>query len=554
MIFATLGTHWKPMPRLVAALEAVAAENPELGPFIIQRGETPLPRGWSGEAFMRPAELRDRLAAADIVICHAGPATIALARSLGRIPIVVPRERRRGEHVDDHQRSFARHLGRANEVIVVEDADDLSEAVSRQRSGRSSLPRPLAVDRGPAVSRFARLAAEVTGDHAPRRLAAALSVMALAAATGPFVRLIGDASEPDYIPVRLAALGLGGLAVLAAGVTPVVRSLLSPPLLALLAWSALSLLWTDSTADTLQSGAGLASAVIVGATLASSMHASRVASAVAAVFSLLSAVSLALGAFAPAFGTTPVVRPEGVATMNTGLFAWNSDLGVVAGVGAVLCYALAASGRGRVWALLAALNVAVLVWSDSVTMILAALVAIAGVVAVRRRWSVALAGLAVVAFVAVGQFAAQPGTDPERPAPGAGTSEPRANLSGRTGIWAQSIRLVAEEPLLGRGLGAGGAELRTDDGTPLGHVHNGYLQVALDLGVVGLAIVAVLIGRTAMGIVARARDALSSVAMLSVFLFQFVANGANTYLLTAHALSAVLFWLYLGAGAASTEA
>ena len=41
---------------------------------------------------------------------HGGPSTVMDARASGRLPIVVPRDPDRDEHVDGHQMRFADHL------------------------------------------------------------------------------------------------------------------------------------------------------------------------------------------------------------------------------------------------------------------------------------------------------------------------------------------------------------------------------------------------------------------------------------------------------------
>ena len=62
-------------------------------------------------------------------VCHAGVGSIVLARRFGHRPVVVPRRHHLGEHVDDHQLSLARRLGRAGVVTVLEDTDALGAVV-----------------------------------------------------------------------------------------------------------------------------------------------------------------------------------------------------------------------------------------------------------------------------------------------------------------------------------------------------------------------------------------------------------------------------------------
>jgi Uncharacterized conserved protein len=53
--------------------------------------------------WLSPDEMRALMRAADIVVTHAGVASIVDAVRTGHRPIVVPRRQHLGEHVDDHQ-------------------------------------------------------------------------------------------------------------------------------------------------------------------------------------------------------------------------------------------------------------------------------------------------------------------------------------------------------------------------------------------------------------------------------------------------------------------
>lgn len=64
----------------------------------------------------------------DIIITHGGPATFMGAIAKGKKPIVVPRQEKYGEHVNDHQLEFAEQVsGRFGSIIVVEDITSLCE-------------------------------------------------------------------------------------------------------------------------------------------------------------------------------------------------------------------------------------------------------------------------------------------------------------------------------------------------------------------------------------------------------------------------------------------
>jgi UDP-N-acetylglucosamine transferase subunit ALG13 len=62
---------------------------------------------------------------ADVVVAHAGVGTAITALSAGKCPVLLPRRKRHGEHVDDHQVDIARALG-SRGLAVVADADEVS--------------------------------------------------------------------------------------------------------------------------------------------------------------------------------------------------------------------------------------------------------------------------------------------------------------------------------------------------------------------------------------------------------------------------------------------
>ncbi len=141
MIFVTVGTE-HPFDRLVLAIDEICARG-ECGDAFVQigsGGEEPEHARFA--RFLSPQDMQATMRAADLVICHAGPSTIALARACGRKPIVVPRRPELGEHVDEHQILFARRLAASGLVTVVEDLDRLDETIQQvvRRGDASSTP------------------------------------------------------------------------------------------------------------------------------------------------------------------------------------------------------------------------------------------------------------------------------------------------------------------------------------------------------------------------------------------------------------------------------
>lgn len=81
-------------------------------------------------------ELRQAISEADLFISHAGTGSALTAFELGKLPLLLPREARHGEHVDDHQMLTADELSQRGLAISAR-VDELSwEHLFRASTGR----------------------------------------------------------------------------------------------------------------------------------------------------------------------------------------------------------------------------------------------------------------------------------------------------------------------------------------------------------------------------------------------------------------------------------
>ncbi|WBB70914.1 glycosyltransferase [Micromonospora sp. WMMD812] len=129
-LLLAVGTDAHPFDRLLDWLEEWHGDAAALVHLTVQHGHTRPPAVPGAVPFLSHEALQAALAGADLVVCHGGPATILEARRHGRLPIVVPRDPGRGEHVDDHQQLFARRLGAAGMVALCESRQALRDALA----------------------------------------------------------------------------------------------------------------------------------------------------------------------------------------------------------------------------------------------------------------------------------------------------------------------------------------------------------------------------------------------------------------------------------------
>ncbi len=155
-----VGTDHHPFDRLIGWAERWADRGAEWE-VQVQHGRSRAPRAGVGFAFCEHDRLQQMLESADVVVSHAGPASITEARRFGHRPIVVARDPARGEHVDDHQQLFAGRLAAADLVQRVDTEDDFLAAVV----ATSYLPRqrPVQDDVPPGVFRVGGVVERLAG-------------------------------------------------------------------------------------------------------------------------------------------------------------------------------------------------------------------------------------------------------------------------------------------------------------------------------------------------------------------------------------------------------
>ncbi len=132
-VFVTVGTDHHIFGRLLGWVAKWAQAHPD-DHVVVQHGPGPRPVGCESYEFLPMDAIRAQLAAADVVVCSAGPGAVMDSRAQGHVPIAVPRLRELGEAVDDHQVAFARHLDREG---IAHSADSLAALVDALEDARS---------------------------------------------------------------------------------------------------------------------------------------------------------------------------------------------------------------------------------------------------------------------------------------------------------------------------------------------------------------------------------------------------------------------------------
>lgn len=147
MIFVTVGTHEQQFDRLVACMDRMKEQGILEEEVVIQTGfSTYEPKHCTWSKLLPYQEMVKNVEKARIVITHGGPSSFIMPLQIGKIPIVVPRQKQFGEHVNDHQLEFARAVAeRQGTILLAEDTETLQrmllqydELVSGMSVGQSS--------------------------------------------------------------------------------------------------------------------------------------------------------------------------------------------------------------------------------------------------------------------------------------------------------------------------------------------------------------------------------------------------------------------------------
>lgn len=131
MIFVTVGTHEQPFNRLVQKIDELKRDGVITEDVVIQTGfSTYEPKYCKWQKLFPYQDMGKYVEQARIVITHGGPSSFIMPLQIGKIPIVVPRQRDFNEHVNNHQFDFAEAVKeRYGNIIVVEDIEDLEKII-----------------------------------------------------------------------------------------------------------------------------------------------------------------------------------------------------------------------------------------------------------------------------------------------------------------------------------------------------------------------------------------------------------------------------------------
>jgi len=134
MIFLTVGTQF-PFDRLVRAVDDCCGALELNEEVFAQIGDsTYAPRHFEAASSLDKETFDRHVQEASAVIGHAGMGTITMALDHGKPLLAMPRLKKYGEVVNDHQVALAEEFEALGHILVAHDADELARKLTQLKS------------------------------------------------------------------------------------------------------------------------------------------------------------------------------------------------------------------------------------------------------------------------------------------------------------------------------------------------------------------------------------------------------------------------------------
>lgn len=133
MIFVTVGHAKQGFRRLLNAVDDLARQGHfDGGEVFVQSGNNIdfKPLYCNHKPFLSMVEFDQCIKEASLIICHAGCGTLFHALKAGKTPVVMPRRKKYGEHVNDHQIQLVQAFVEQGIIVPALETKDLPRAIS----------------------------------------------------------------------------------------------------------------------------------------------------------------------------------------------------------------------------------------------------------------------------------------------------------------------------------------------------------------------------------------------------------------------------------------
>ncbi|ELK44182.1 glycosyltransferase [Halobacillus sp. BAB-2008] len=137
MIFVSLGTQRFRFDRLIHKLDNLCELGVVREKVIVQSGGYHYKvssENFVFKDFLSIEEMQKFIQSSEVTILHGGTGSIITCLKGKKKPIVVPRLKKYGEHIDDHQQEIAQLFNSKELIEVVNDMEELNERINSVRN------------------------------------------------------------------------------------------------------------------------------------------------------------------------------------------------------------------------------------------------------------------------------------------------------------------------------------------------------------------------------------------------------------------------------------
>lgn len=130
MIFVTVGSQKFQFNRLLIELDRLIEDKKLDEEVFAQTGYSDyIPKNYKYKNFLDRDEFKDAMNKCDKVITHGGTGAIIGAVKAGKKVIAIPRLKKYGEHVDDHQIEIVNQFSNMNLISGLDNISDLNKII-----------------------------------------------------------------------------------------------------------------------------------------------------------------------------------------------------------------------------------------------------------------------------------------------------------------------------------------------------------------------------------------------------------------------------------------
>ncbi|MGU8462528.1 PssE/Cps14G family polysaccharide biosynthesis glycosyltransferase [Clostridium perfringens] len=132
MIFVTVGSQKFQFNRLLEELDKLMEEKKIKDNIIAQIGYcTYIPKNFKFEKFLDRDKFNETMKECNLLITHGGTGAIIAGVKKSKKVIAIPRDKKYGEHVDNHQYDIVNQFSDMNLIYGLKEINELENAINK---------------------------------------------------------------------------------------------------------------------------------------------------------------------------------------------------------------------------------------------------------------------------------------------------------------------------------------------------------------------------------------------------------------------------------------